>query len=83
MLSLGRTPLANGLLRADQLGTPEPRFPLDLAFCGACALVQITETVPPEQLFRDYVYFSSFSTTALDNARSIVERMVRTRGLSR
>ncbi len=38
-------------------------FPLDLVFCADCTLVQITETVPPEQLFRDYVYFSSFSDT--------------------
>ena len=30
-----------------------------------CTLVQITETVPPEELFRDYLYFSSFSDTML------------------
>ena len=61
ILSLGETPLANSLLRAEELGKPEPRYPLDLAFCPSCSLVQITETVPPEVLFRDYLYFSSFS----------------------
>lgn len=76
VLSLGSTPLANALLTADQLGQPEPRYPLDLAFCRQCSLVQITETVPPEKLFRDYLYFSSFSDTALDNARAIAHRMV-------
>ena len=75
ILSLGRTPLANSLLTAGQLGAPEPTYPLDLVFCPACTLVQITETVPPDQLFDEYPYFSSFSDTALKNAREIVARI--------
>ena len=47
VLSLGSTPLANALLSEEQLMLPEPRYPLDLAFCHDCTLVQITETVPP------------------------------------
>jgi hypothetical protein len=81
ILSLGSTPLANALLTAAQLDVPEPRFPLDLVFCPQCTLVQITETVPPEVLFSEYVYFSSFSDTALANARAIAERMIVQRGL--
>ena len=54
--------------RADST-EPEPTFPLDLVFCPACSLVQITETVPPEELFRDYLYFSSFSDTMLQSRR--------------
>jgi hypothetical protein len=49
---------------------------LDLAFCPACSLVQITETVPPEQLFSDYLYFSSFSDTMLAHARELAARFV-------
>lgn len=79
ILSLGRTPLANALLSADQLGQPEPTFPLDLVFCPHCALVQITETVSPELLFREYLYFSSFADTALLNAQGIVERLIAAR----
>jgi len=81
ILSLGAMPLANSLLRADQLDAPEPRHPLDLAFCGACSLVQITETVPPEELFRDYLYFSSFSDGMVAHARELALRLVRERGL--
>jgi SAM-dependent methyltransferase len=80
-LSLGHTPLANALVSADQLGEPEPTYPLDLVFCPACALVQICETVPPEKLFTDYVYLSSFSDTAVRSARHLVERLVAERGL--
>ncbi|HST51628.1 MAG TPA: class I SAM-dependent methyltransferase [Pyrinomonadaceae bacterium] len=81
VLSLGRTPLANALLTAEQLGEPEETFPLDLAFCAGCSLVQITETVPPEKLFREYLYFSSFSDTLLRHAEEIAGRLTRSRGL--
>ena len=77
VLSLGTTPLANALLRPINSTRQEPRFPLDLVFCPACSLVQITETVPPEELFRDYVYFSSFSDTMLAPARArLADRIV-------
>ena len=76
VLSLGRMPLANALLAQDQLAAPEETFPLDLVFCPHCTLVQITETVAPEKLFREYLYFSSFSDTVLDNAHEIVERLI-------
>lgn len=82
ILSLGRLPLANALLTADRLDRPEHTYPLDWAFCPRCALVQITETVPPEQLFREYVYFSSFSDTMLRHVRALVEQLILARRLN-
>ncbi len=76
ILSLGTSPLANALVNEDQLSEEDPKFPLDLVFCPECALVQITETVPPEILFRNYVYYSSVSDSVVNNARLIVERMI-------
>lgn len=81
ILDLGETPLANSLLTADSLNQPEDRFPLQLFFCPACTLVQIGETVSPEKLFRDYLYFSSFSDTMLKHAESIAGRIVSERKL--
>src|SRR6266851_4465170 len=81
VLSLGSTPLANSLLTAEHLDQPESTYPLDLAFCAHCTLVQITETVPPEELFREYLYFSSFSDTMLRHAQTIVARMLEERSL--
>ena len=81
VLSLGKMPLANAFLAAGQLDQPESAYPLDLAFCPHCALVQITETVPPEQLFQKYLYFSSFSDTMLRHAQQIVERLIASRRL--
>jgi SAM-dependent methyltransferase len=81
ILSLGRTPLANALLAPEQLALPEDRYPLELAFCKNCTLVQILETVPPETLFRNYLYFSSFSDTILKHAEQIASRMIQSREL--
>jgi SAM-dependent methyltransferase len=81
VLSLGRTPLANALLTEQQLTQQEETFPLDLVFCPACALVQITETVSPEKLFREYLYRSSFSDTMLQHAKEVVAQMITSRGL--
>jgi len=76
VLSLGVTPLANSLLTKEDLARPEPTFPLDLAFCPTCSLVQITETVPPETLFREYLYFSSFSDEIQTHAEAISRRLI-------
>ncbi len=48
VVSLGQTPLARGLLSADELDRQEATYPLDLVVCPSCALVQITETAVEE-----------------------------------
>lgn len=82
ILSLGKLPLANALLTQDELSLSEDRYPLDFVFCPKCTLVQITETIEPEKLFKEYLYFSSFSETMLLNAKNIVRKMVEVRSLS-
>ncbi|HVA90392.1 MAG TPA: class I SAM-dependent methyltransferase [Chloroflexota bacterium] len=81
VLSLGRTPLANACITAEELDQPEPTYPLDVVFCPACTLVQITETVPPEKLFGNYLYFSSFSDTMLAHARALTSELIAARAL--
>lgn len=81
IVSLGAQPLANSYPRPEDLRQPEARYPLDLVRCVACQLVQITEVVPPEQLFRDYLYLSSYSTTMLAHAQALVERLIGERKL--
>lgn len=69
-LDLGETPLADALVEEANLNGPEEHFPLEVAFCEVCSLVQITEDVPPEKLFVDnYLYFSSFSDHLLQHSR--------------
>jgi SAM-dependent methyltransferase len=81
ILPLGQTPLANALLTKEQLTQPERRDSLTLAFCPHCSLVQILETVPPAELFSEYLYFSSFSDTMLRHASTLVESVIAKRRL--
>ncbi len=80
-LELGRTPLANSLLTEADLGGVEDRFPLDVAFCPKCSLVQILETVPAERMFSEYLYFSSNSTTMVEHAGKLAQRLIKERKL--
>lgn len=77
VLDLGVQPLANNLLRPEDLVKPEPKFPLRLAVCQSCWLLQITDLVPPVQLFSEYLYFSSFSDALLRHAREAAEGYIK------
>jgi len=74
VLDLGLQPLANNLLREEDLAKPEPKFPLRLAVCETCWLLQIVDLVPPVELFSEYLYFSSFSDVMLRHARDAANR---------
>src|ERR1700720_3678694 len=78
ILDLGSQPVANALLSEEELSRPEARFALAVAFCPACALLQVTETVPADVLYRrDYPYFSSSSPALLKHSAEHVEELVR------
>ena len=82
-LSLGETPVANALVREDQLDRPQRRFPLVIAFCPACTLVQVTEELSAAELFpEEYPYFSSFSDQIIDHARAHALALIDERGLN-
>jgi SAM-dependent methyltransferase len=81
-LDLGETPLADRLIAEADVGKPELLFPLRVAFCRDCSLVQITETVRPEILFADaYPYYSSFSSSLLEHSRRNVVDLIARRNL--
>jgi SAM-dependent methyltransferase len=68
-LDLGPQPLANSLLTREQVERgDERRVPLHARVCSECLLVQVDHAVPPEEIFSDYAYFSSYSETWLDHA---------------
>lgn len=80
-LDLGRTPLANSYLRSQEAHQAEETYPLATAYCPQCHLVQLTETVAPEKLFSEYLYFSSFSDSFLEHSRLMAEDLTRQMGL--
>jgi SAM-dependent methyltransferase len=77
ILDLGTHPVANALLTAEDLSRPEAKFPLEVAFCSACTLLQVTETVPADILYRrDFPYFSSSSPALLQHSADHVAALV-------
>ena len=61
ILDLGEMPLANAFLDKNQLSQREIFYPLRVVWCESCSLLQIDEIVPPEVLFKDYIYVSGTS----------------------
>jgi SAM-dependent methyltransferase len=74
-LDLGLSPLANSYVPAGKAPERDRAYPLAVAFCPACYLVQLTETVPPGELFSDYLYFSSYSESWLEHARRMADSL--------
>ncbi|MFQ5576414.1 MAG: methyltransferase domain-containing protein [Anaerolineae bacterium] len=82
VLSYGQTPLADRLLTAEELHSPELTAPLELAFCPVCKLAQITESVDPEILFgNDYPYFSSVSPALLKHFAASAQALINLQNL--
>lgn len=80
VLYLGEQPLANSLPRLDA-ARDVARYPLTLMHCDGCGLLQLRESVTPELLFSEYLYFSSYSKALVDSARELTSGMVETRHL--
>lgn len=69
-VDLGTMPLAQNFLAAAQLDQMERFYPLRVMICDECLLVQLKEYVAPADIFTDYAYFSSYSTSWLRHAES-------------
>jgi 2-polyprenyl-3-methyl-5-hydroxy-6-metoxy-1,4-benzoquinol methylase len=80
-VDLGASPIANDLLKPEDLHKMEPFYPLDTFVCEGCYLVQLPQYQRPDELFEDYTYFSSYSDSWLKHARDYVEMMIERFGL--
>ncbi len=73
---LGDTPLANSFLSSDMLDKKEISFPLRALVCKECFLVQVDEFEKPQNIFNNYAYFSSYSTSWLEHVKIFAEKMI-------
>lgn len=81
-LDLGDSPIADRLVPHPLPPEPDEIYPLRAAFCTHCSLVQLLETLPPEELFcRDYPYYSSVSHSWLEHSRRHALKLTRERQL--
>ena len=67
--SLGQMPSINVFLKKEEEFASEKKYNLSVGFCPKCSLVQILDTIPPADLFVDYVYFSAVSTQFLEHCK--------------
>lgn len=72
VLSLGFQPLSNALPPQNYKGT-DSAFPLEFRVCPVCSLGQIGEYVSPIEIFSEYTYFSSISSTWLNHAKKFAQ----------
>lgn len=82
-LELGAMALANSFLTKDELtSVREQEYPLDVFFCEQCGLVQIGYAVPPDALFKDYIYFSATSDLVHQHADYLAKSFQKRFGLN-
>lgn len=70
--SLGKMPLVNAFLKKEEIPFEE-KYDLSVGFCQKCFLVQLINTVSPEKLFRNYIYFSSTSKSFLEHCKFLAD----------
>jgi hypothetical protein len=81
-VDLGMAPLSNAYLREDDLHSMEPFLPLRTYVCERCKLVQLPEVERPENIFAtEYLYFSSYSESWLQHARTFADVAIKRFGL--
>jgi SAM-dependent methyltransferase len=71
--NLGDSPLSNAYLNEDQFHL-ERFYPLHSYVCSSCFLVQLPQLHSPAEIFSDYAYFSSYSTSWLNHAKNYAHR---------
>jgi SAM-dependent methyltransferase len=81
-VDLGAQPLANSYLTREQAEAgDERRYPLHARVCADCLLVQVEPVVEPAEIFSDYAYFSSYSTSWLEHCAEYARAATKTLGL--
>jgi hypothetical protein len=82
VVDLGTSPLCQRHVTPARFNHAEAVYPLHVYVCTQCFLVQLPAYVAREEIFdAEYGYFSSFSETWLEHARSYVSMMMPRFGL--
>lgn len=81
VVDLGMSPLCESYVTEERLDQMEPFYPLHVWVCHQCFLVQLNEYVKAEEIFTEYAYFSSFSSSWLKHAEDYVAMITERLGL--
>jgi SAM-dependent methyltransferase len=75
LIDLGMSPLCESYVPPEKVNSMEPFYPLHVYVCEQCFLVQLEEYVAPQDIFTEYAYFSSYSTSWRQHAKAYTEAM--------
>src|ERR1700693_6055188 len=81
MAGLGMQPPSTAFITSLADARDEKRYPLRAKVCESCKLVQVDYDVAPQELFGNYVYFSSYSDDWLAHAKEYCDMARRRFGL--
>ncbi len=81
-LDLGTSPLCEEFVKPGAINKGQQIYPLHAYVCKNCFLVQVPEYVPPETIYSDYHYFSSYSDSWLQHASDYVDLMIDSYGIN-
>jgi SAM-dependent methyltransferase len=81
LVDLGMSPLCESYVDPARLDDMEAFYPLHVRICERCFLVQLRMYVRPDEIFTEYAYFSSYSSSWVEHARTYADAIVERLGL--
>lgn len=69
-INLGMQPIANSIISIKETIAEEVYYPLKVFVCSNCFLVQSGYDIPPNHIYKEYPYFSSYSESWLQHAKT-------------
>ena len=74
IVNLGNIPLVNNLAASSLEAVKS--FPLDVVFCTSCHVAQLRDSVPPEEMFSEYLFYSSVMAPVVARASELAAKVV-------
>ena len=83
MVDLGLSPISYEYVSEEEIDVGQYFYPLHVMICDNCFLAQAMEYKAPEQIFKNYKYLSSYSTSWLKHCENYVNMIVKRLSLNR
>ena len=80
VVSLGMSPLANNLI--DNPNDSCEQYPLEMDYCPKCHNCQLSVVVPPDKMFKNYLYVSSTNETFRQHFKDAANKFISEYGLN-
>jgi SAM-dependent methyltransferase len=81
LVDLGMSPLCESYVDPARLDDMEVFYPLHVRICERCFLAQLRMYVRPDEIFTEYAYFSSYSSSWVEHARTYADAIAERLGL--